>query len=188
MSVDKKRWMESWERKSWVESKEKRFRKIDEYLEFKPKKILDIGCGVAIESGLFQKKYGSELYLLDSGHTGQGRDTGYYSKSGKFGFYLEEDYLKESWDKRGMKYTFLDASDLQMPDIKFDLIYSLKSCGFHYCFSTYKELVKNHSDENTVCIFDFERAHFKEQKKKCGFEVIDEVDSGKAHLCKHIKV
>ena len=43
---------------------------LEQYLPRPPKRILDIGCGYAHISDMFQKKYGTELYLLDGDISG----------------------------------------------------------------------------------------------------------------------
>lgn len=151
------KWMEKWSVQQHVTAKKELFNTIDRYLKFAPKRILDIGCGLAREAEFFQKKYKSELYLLD----GDFEDTSSVSRDIKYGtvdnfkFYNRVDDLKESYDTRGMKYTFVDANNINIPsDIKFDLILSNVSCGFHYPANTYKSLVQAHSDENTKMIFD----------------------------------
>jgi hypothetical protein len=39
-------------------------------------------------------------------------------------------------------------------DLKFDLITSYLSCGYHYPLSTYKELILKHSHKDTKLVFD----------------------------------
>lgn len=187
--VKSDKWANAWDRDIWVSYKKKRFAKLDNYLstrKIEPKCILDIGCGLAMESEWFQKKYGSELYLLDGSFIPDRNDDGYHKKTDKFAFYLEEDYLKESWNKRKLKYTFINAEDIHIPpDVKFDLIYSFKSCGFHYPVNTYKDLVKKHSTDKTVCIFDIKVSHEQEQAEH--YKKINEIDHENQHRCLHIR-
>ena len=76
----------------------------------------------------------------------------------------------------------MDANKAVMLDIKFDLIYSLLSCGFHYPIEIYKELFVKHSHSQTVCIFDIRKESFKQQINSLKlFKVIDEKE-------KHYKV
>lgn len=151
------KWLDKWNIPQHVESKKKLFQTIDSYLQFTPKRILDIGCGLARESELFQKKYNCELYLLD----GDFDDTNNVKRDVKYGtvdnfkFYNKIETLKESFDNRGMQYVFVDANNISITDnIKFDLILSNVSCGFHYPANTYKDLIKKHSTLKTKILFD----------------------------------
>jgi SAM-dependent methyltransferase len=150
------KWLDAWNTESHKEYKAKVFNIIDSYID-PPKTILDIGCGFARESELFQKKYKSKLWLLD----GDFDTTKSISRDTKFGsaenfkFYNTIEILKESWNSRDMDYTFVDANDIRIdPSVKFDLILSSVSCGFHYPANTYKDLVEKHSHNDTKVIFD----------------------------------
>lgn len=151
------KWIDTWSIPQHIESKKKLFQVMDNYLKFTPRRILDIGCGLARESEFFQKKYNCELYLLD----GDFDDTNTIKRDVKYGtvdnfkFYNKIETLKESFDDRGMKYTFVDANDINIADdVKFDLILSNVSCGFHYPANTYKNLIKKHSTSETKILFD----------------------------------
>ena len=55
-----------WINKEWFTDgyqtdKKENFNLLDDYLEIKPLRILDIGCGLAWESRMFSEKYGTEL-------------------------------------------------------------------------------------------------------------------------------
>ena len=64
-------------------------------------------------------------------------------------------------------------------DIKFDLIYSFESCGFHYPITTYKDFLKRHIDKSTVLIFDVRRKASKEQLED--FDIIDNINITKKY-------
>jgi len=151
------KWLDKWTTQSHIKMKREVFQKIDSFLDFKPKRVLDIGCGLAYESQMLQKKYNCELYLLD----GDFNDTSNVKRDIKYGtvdnfaFYNTIDELKQSFDQRKMQYTFVNANSIDIPeDVTFDLIISSVSCGFHYPANTYKDLVKKHSTQDTVTIFD----------------------------------
>jgi trans-aconitate methyltransferase len=64
--TEQKNWMdEVWNTELYQQLKRENFELVDKYLPSAPLKILDIGCGLAWESRLFNQKYGSELWLLD---------------------------------------------------------------------------------------------------------------------------
>jgi hypothetical protein len=154
---------EVWLDKNYQNSKTKNFELLDSYLKNPPKKILDIGCGLAWESRLFNQKYGSDLWLLDGdadeGNQKKSRkssDANYHASADEFLFYYSLKKLREELDTLGTKnYQLIDCNNISIPpDTKFDLITSWVSCGFHYPISTYFDLIKNHSDENTVICMD----------------------------------
>ncbi len=188
--ADKKlSWQQKWNTQKHTSSKKEIFQQIDSYLESPPKTILDIGCGYAKESGFFYEKYNTSLFLLDgdpkNNKTNQERDIG-FGKAEDFKFYTDIESLKRVYDSRNMKYTFIDASMPKIPDIKFDLIYSLLSCGFHYPITDYINLIKEHSDENTIVIIDVRKETFTQQSKF--FKVINVIAEYKKHYKMHIQL
>jgi SAM-dependent methyltransferase len=151
---------------------------LERYLPSPPKRILDIGCGYAHISDMFQKKYGTDLYLLDgdvSNNTAQANRAAKYGVTEDFMFYVSADDLKKEWDRKGMRYTFLDAKHPDIPnDVEFDLVYSWISCGFHYPVSTYKKLIQKHTTAQSTIIMDFRRKSLIEQMKD--FDIVQRLD------------
>jgi hypothetical protein len=79
-------------------------------------------------------------------------------------YYAPLSDLRKHYDSQGMKYVQVDGNKIDIPkDIKFDLITSYLSCGFHYPISTYCDLIKKHSNEDTVVIMDIRRKTLKHQ-------------------------
>ena len=162
---------------------------INEQLET-PVEILDIGAGYAWIDGLLQEKYDSNLYLLDGdslkNQTTQERDGG-YGESTSFQFYREKLHLIRSYDKRGLRYNFIDAQNIQIPPISFDLILSLTSCGFHYQLSTYSELMKKHSKSQSAIIIDLRASSAKQQLQETGFEIVSILQQSNSSILAHIQ-
>ena len=161
--IEQKNWIdEVWNTELYQQLKRENFELVDKYLPSAPLKILDIGCGLAWESRLFNQKYGSELWLLD-GDT-KNNDTKlltasegeYHSTPNEFLYYYPLQKLDEELKKLGTQnYYLVDCNNIQIgEDVKFDLITSRVSCGFHYPSSTYRDLILKHSHENTKIIFD----------------------------------
>ena len=152
-------WKSKWEDNDrCISGRVDKFEILEKDLGKAPASILDIGCGLAIEAGLFQQKHDTELYLLDGdfeqNSKSQDRDVG-FGEVDNMQFYLPVSYLKSKWDERGMKYHFLDANNLHIEeDVCFDVIWSFKSCGFHYPLSAYSDLIRSHSSPDTRLIFD----------------------------------
>jgi len=162
-------WIEDhWSLKEYQDKKKKNFEIIDNFLDFVPHNILDIGCGLAWETRLFQKKYNSKLWLVD-GDTNSNNESltevGWNPDPKTFAFYHKLDFLDKKLKELGTEnYQLFDAKKINFPkDLKFDLILSFQSCGFHYPASTYKDLILNHSHETTKIIFDIryqKRKHY----------------------------
>ena len=182
------KWLEHWSEPWHEEDRVQRFNVLDEYLKTPPKRILDIGCGLARESEYFQKKYDTELYLLDGDFesTKQRRRDNFWGSADSFKFYSPIEELKKSFDERNMKYTFVDALDPRIEkDVKFDLIYSFLSCGFHYPANTYRNMIKAHSYDDTKVIIDCREDTLEKQKKD--FDVID-IISETFHFVKYYRM
>lgn len=156
------RYIGTWISESYIQRKVKNFQLIDEYFNIPFKTVLDIGCGKAYESREFSKKYGSELWLIE-GDADKNHEKSSVARSGKYQdsaddflayFPLKE--VKNGLEELGTKnFTLLDCNNLTIPeDLKFDLITSYLSCGYHYSLHTYKELILKHSHQDTKLVFD----------------------------------
>lgn len=174
--MDSKQWLDGvWKETDYYSYKEISFNLLDSFLSSPPKNILDIGCGLAFESEIFQKRYNSNLYLLDgdienSKNAIRDRD---YGSAESMSFYSNINDLKTSFDNRNMKYTFVNANNIEIPNgLKFDLIYSNISCGYHYPLSTYKNLLTNYTDENSIMIFDIHTRYLNEQLGE-NFQIVE---------------
>jgi hypothetical protein len=160
-----------WSTPEYQAAKKLNFDLLDAELTNPPTSILDIGCGLAWESRMFNDKYRTELWLLD-GDTDSNANKSklasvkdYHVDSNEFLFYHSMSWLKEQLDANGTKnYNLIDANDISIPkDKKFDVITSWLSCGFHYPASTYKDLILQHSHENTRIFLDI-RIHLKNKE------------------------
>ena len=188
---------DEWADSEYLKMKEKNFKVLDEYLQNKPKKLLDIGCGLAWESRMFSEKYGTELYLIDGDVDANkdktvAHDVGYHSSSHNFLFYNKLDTLDEKLSELGTKnYHLIDCNEISIPnDVKFDLITSWLSCGFHYPINTYRDLILKHSHENTIVVFDI-RLQLKTQEifyPEDNVEIIHPLATNRKRLTAHIRV
>jgi len=163
-------WLQFWQHDNFFRTRKQNFEIIDNYINKKPNAILDIGCGLALESEHFQKKYQSDLFLIDGDSSTTVTNTREikYGPVENFKFYNKISDLKNDFDKRQLNYNFYDFNILdEYHDfgIKFDLIYSNLSCGFHYPASTYKKIITKNSDENTIIIMDFQKEFIEDQLK-----------------------
>lgn len=156
-------WIDNvWSTELYQQLKKENFDLANKYMPVAPKKILDIGCGLAWESRLFNQAHGSELWLLD-GDTKNNYTksptaaTGaYHSTPNEFLYYYPLQQVDDELKKLGTEnYHLIDCNNIQIDEnIKFDLITSWVSCGFHYPSSTYRDLILKHSHSDTKIIFD----------------------------------
>lgn len=177
-----KKWQNFWENSDYTKLKENNFVALDNFLKKPPNSILDIGCGLAFESEMFQRKYNTELYLLDGdfSQTENNKRDIQYGIVENFKFYSKIDDLKSSFNQRSMRYFFIDAHNIQIPnEKKFDLIYSILSCGFHYPAYIYRDVIMKHSHKETEVIMDIRTTTLNEQAKY--FDVLSIVHKGKKH-------
>lgn len=188
---DTMRYAGHWVKPHYVASKHALFECVDRYIGRPVSRILDIGCGFALTSKLFQDKYGTELYLLEGEKEGgTGERTGKWGKVDDFRYYLPVSLLQETWQSQGMDFTFVNGDTPCIDqDIKFDLVYSWLSCGFHYPVSTYRNLIKQHTTADSVIIMDFRcfRGRFFTNFAEEGIEVIKEIDSDDKKRTLHIR-
>lgn len=179
-------WYNKWKDEKHKQQKEVFFNKVDNVLNFSPTSILDIGCGFAFESKLFQKKYNSEVYLLD-GEIEANKRYGSYGETETFGFYNSIEDLKTVWKEAGLIFFFIDANNINIDkNKKFDLIYSFKSCGFHYPINTYLNLIKLHSHKDTRLVFDIRKKSSKEQLTH--FDIVQVIQEDKVKVTAEIKL
>jgi len=169
-----------WNNPAYQEIKKNNFLALDSYLKHSPTTILDIGCGLAWESRRFNEKYKTKLWLIDGDVTNndvknkKAKDLNYHTSANEFLYYNSLSRLDTELKKLGTtEFTLLDCNNLKLPDIKFDLITSWLSCGFHYPVSTYAAIIKKHSHRDTRIVFDL-RTHIKTKEiilEDC-FEVV----------------
>lgn len=181
-----------WSTPEYQEAKKLNFNLLDAELIDKPKTILDIGCGLAWESRLFNEKYNTELWLLDGdvsfneNKPKTSSEIDYHLTTDDFLFYHPLSFLKEQLDKKETKnYNLIDVNKISIPeDKKFDIITSWLSCGFHYPASTYRDLILKHSHENTKIFLDI-RIHLKTKEifyDDPGIQIIKILSKHRKHI------
>jgi SAM-dependent methyltransferase len=188
---------EVWHTELYQDLKKENFEILDDYLKITPSKILDIGCGLAWESRLFNQKYGTELYLLDGdvsaneSKPSKSSTVNYHNSADNFLFYHPLEKLDDELLKLDTKnYHLIDCNDIVISDeIKFDLVTSWVSCGFHYPVNTYRDLIKKHSHKDTKVIMDL-RIDFKKTgmpQPEEGIEIVKIINRRKKYIMAEIK-
>lgn len=171
-------WARKWTSTAYVEKRRHAFEQVDNYLGIRPNSILDIGCGFAHQSRFFNEKYGSNLWLLD-GDSSSNNATSYGNwndNADDLKFYHPVNFLESELQRLGTKnFTFVDAKNINIPtDLKFDLITSWLSCGYHYPVNTYRDLILKHSHEHTRIVIDIRTKGTPENYKGVeGFEIVN---------------
>lgn len=161
-----KNWIDQeWSTDIYQQHKRENFEKLDQYLDNPPLAILDIGCGLAWESRWFNSKYGSTLWLLDGDSSTQTIDQNssqarYHEQASTFMFYYPLATLDSELRKLNTKnYQLYSVHCWSVPShVKFDLITSWVSCGFHYPVSTYRDLIQQHSAPWTKIVMDLRKS------------------------------
>jgi hypothetical protein len=194
-----KNWMKLWGSDGYQSNKQAGFAALDAYLDHPPQRILDIGCGLAWESRLFNAKYNTELWLLDGDVANNEHKDPEKANHGKWHrdpvsllFYHSMDFLDQQLKQSGVEnYHLVDVNNINIPeDTKFDLITSWLSCGFHYPVSTYRDLILKHSHANTVIAMDLritKQSVDRTPAMEPGVDLVKSIYTGKKHVHSHIK-
>ena len=186
-----------WDSDVYQGYKRENFDILDTHLETSPLKILDIGCGLAWESRYFYHKYGSELWLLDGDTKDNedkiyGTDGSYHPTADNFLFYHPLSKLDDEFKRVNIQhYHLIDCNNINIPsDVKFDLITSWLSCGFHYPVNTYRDLILKHSHENTKVVMDLRIRYRKVRQpvKEDGVEIVNVLNYRNKYMTAEIKL
>lgn len=191
--------MKLWSSDGYQAKKQVGFDALDAYLKVPPVRILDIGCGLAWESRLFNAKYNTEIWLMDGDvesnknkHPEKANHGKWHNNPDTLLFYHGLDFLDQQLKQANVtNYHLVDVNNINIPgDVKFDVITSWLSCGFHYPVSTYKDLILKHSHENTVIAMDLRLTKQSVNRMPTiepGLKMINVVSTGKKHVNTHLK-
>jgi hypothetical protein len=192
------RWINSsWSTPEYQAEKKNNFEVITAHLKQPPVNLLDIGCGLAWESRMFGNQFNTELWLIDGDANNNkdkdsnSKETKYHESANSFLFYHTLELLDAELKKLNTPaYHLIDCNVLNIPnEIKFDLITSWLSCGFHYPVSTYRELILKHSHKDTRVIVDL-RTTGKGQDPilESGVEIVSILAKYKKHVTAEIRI
>jgi hypothetical protein len=197
----KNKWMGKgglWDTESYQQNKKENFEILDKFLVTPPMKILDIGCGLAWESRLFNEKYNSELWLLDGdtrdneSKSPKARAEKYHTSADEFLFYHPLSEVDAELKKLGTKnYHLIDCNNIDISEnVKFDLITSWVSCGFHYPVNTYRDLILKHSHAGTRVVMDLRVMYKKTNmpEREDGVEILKVIAQRKKFIMTELKL
>ena len=115
---------------------ERTFEQIKSVAKTPPRRVLDIGCGMAGIDVLIGREWpGCEIHLLDKDGVSPVINAGYHAKPDDFSHYHSFDCALALLADNGVNNQIYCHQ--QLPDIEFDLVISLLSWGFHYPLTTY---------------------------------------------------
>lgn len=139
------------------------YRTIDGYVN-NPKRVLDIGCGMAgVDYFIAMLNPDSEIYLRDKT---QLDDEVFYGFKEKTAFYNSLELAEELLRVNGVTNTIVteEAKDKNIECTSIDLVISLISWGFHYPVDYYFKSVMGCLSKDGVVILDIRNAHLKDAK------------------------
>lgn len=176
-----------WDSEAYREGVLTQYKIVEQYLDsigHNINKLCDIGCGWATSSIYFQKKYNCESYLLEgdaeSAPIPEVSRTNGWGTTDTMSFYFPLSSLQPIWEQQGLRYTWVNPLKLKKvdPSIKFDLIISTLSCGYHYPIATYGNFIKQHSHDKTVVIMDLRNKANTCERQGIDYEVVAKLDDG----------
>ena len=139
------------------------FNELKPFLPNQVKKVADIGCGLGIIDIFLYFHYAQspQFTLIDKNFIEKKVSYG-FNKQGQFynNFQTTIDFLESHGLKKNSIITF-DKDNIDKIDIKFDLVISLLSMGYHYPLTQYLRFLKKNTHQDTVFIFDIAKEYNK---------------------------
>lgn len=144
--------------------------------------ILDIGCGLGLVNIPLYNHYDKSvnLHLLDKTNSIEiNQSVRGFNK--EYVFYNSMEATRDTLTSNGVlnqnvhTYEVSTESIEQLGKIKYELIVSLLSCGWHYSIETYVDLIKNTLSPNGVLVLDIRYDTNELEYAKDNFYLIDKV-------------
>lgn len=130
-----------------------------------PRNVLELGSGIGRGTLYIYKKIGWEnthFYLLDS--NGE-KIKGGISNSKKNFFYNSTKAAKLFCKDNGLKkFTVIDIEKEEMPDVKFDIVFSVISIGFHWSVDKYLDKLVDKLHKDSLLLFQTRSIYNKNKK------------------------
>lgn len=175
-------------KKAFTADVEKDGASIRAHLPSKLDVLLDIGCGIGgADVVLYHALRPKRMYLLDK----DGVDSSiWYGFTKEGAAYNSFDLLRSLLISNGVPedvFQLIDISHQPFPQIRFDLVISLLSWGFHYPVSTYLPVVYDSLTEVGVLIIDVRKDTDGEDQLRTAFstvEVIQEKQKWRRLACR----
>jgi len=163
------------------------YERIKNYLPKRAFSILDIGCGVAGIDVLLYRHYQDknlDIYLLDKTEV---EDKVYYGLERKAAFYNSLEIAKNILALNGVKESNIYSQEVKSGykinfPVKFDLVISLISWGFHYPVDTYLDQVYNLLNPGGTLIMDVRKGSGGEKLIKDKFGNAETIYEAQKHI------
>lgn len=146
-------------------------------------------AGLPKPANYSRKNTEPNFYLLEGEKSSSaGTRLGKYGEVDNFSFYLPVNNLRDAWEAQGMTYTYVNGAAPNVPsDVKFDLVYSWLSCGFHYPINTYRDFIKSHTTPESIIIMDV-RLKFYHQLLTPDYTVVKILESNAKKHTVHFRI
>jgi|AntRauTorckE6833_2_1112554.scaffolds.fasta_scaffold07734_4 SAM-dependent methyltransferase len=147
-------------KQSFQQDMENEYQEIKKFLPAKVENLLDIGSGIGGINVFLSQHYENEIdiHLLDKTATDE---VIHYYFENEGSFYNSLDLAKQFLSENSISEDKIHLHDADNPadcfSIKYDLIISLISWGFHYPLATYLNQVKDALAEGGVLILDLRK-------------------------------
>ena len=117
--------------------------------------ILDIGCGLGVIDVLLSKHYPNANFYLQDKSESIDSNKKYNGFNQTYQYYNNIELLREFLTNNGLKtFNIVDGEEINSIILKFDVIMSLLSCGWHYSLLSYLDFIKGHLNEDGILIVD----------------------------------
>ena len=133
------------------------FDKIKFFLPKKAYNILDIGCGIGAINIFLNNHYDNlpNFHLLDKNFVSNKIIYGFKKiKTEGYNNLLTTKHFLEANNIKKDKINIYDVDKDELIDLKYDLVISLVSWGYHYPLETYIDYLKKNATNKTIFIFD----------------------------------
>lgn len=135
---------------------QKDFDMIKDFLPKKCNNILDIGCGLALIDIFLYKHYeNTNIYLLDKTELNTEKISGFNKE---YKCYNSMEAAKETLINNGVNLNKINMYETteynNLFNVKFDVISSFLSCGWHFHVNAYIDLIHETLSSNGILILD----------------------------------
>lgn len=145
--------------------------------------LLDIGGGHGWEALHLQREQHTRVWILERFDT-RGR-TGGSGAAHTFAGYHTRAQLRARHAEIGLRAELVDADRPELDaHLRFDVIWSFASCGFHYPVSTHLALMRRHSHERTRWIINIRHRLEREHRQYLRLDhLVREMSGSRTWIC-----
>ena len=142
-------------------------------------KMMDIGCGHALTSVLFWRRYNCDIHLVDIEQSNSTHHDYHDSGSGYASLAAAKEFLVSNGVPEN-RIAITNPMNETLESVELDLILSTFSAGFHYPISTYTKFALKSLKPGGMLIFDA-RDDTGQDAMLAGFDPVKVVSKGLKH-------